>query len=70
MIKQFRERIEKKIGYKVENADIFKAIDMAKSDIVINNLVLGVDVTAKQFEEVVSRCLKVLNGKYQVKGGI
>ena len=57
MLSQLKQRIESKVGKPVDNGTLLQAIEMAKSDIVANKLVMGQDVTAQDFEEVVVRCL-------------
>ena len=59
MLKQLKRRIEARIGKPVDNGTLLQAIEMAKSDVVSNKLVMGQDVTAQDFEEVVVRCIAV-----------
>jgi len=60
MLRNFREGIEKRLERTVNNAELLTAIDMAKSDVVMNDLIFGKGVTAEQFEDVVIRCLQTL----------
>lgn len=57
MLITLRKKIEARIGKPVDNGNFLIAIEMAKSDVVANKLVMGQDVTAQDFEEVVVRCL-------------
>lgn len=59
MLSQFKQRIESKVGKPVDNGDLLTAIEMAKSDVVSNKLIMGQDVTAKEFEDVIVRCIAV-----------
>lgn len=59
MLKQLKQRIEAKVGKPIDNGTLLKALEMAKSDVVSNKLVMGQDVTAQDFEEVVVKCLEV-----------
>ena len=58
MLKQLKQRIESKVGKPVDNGDLLQAIEMAKSDVVSNKLVMGQDVTAQMFEDVVADCFR------------
>lgn len=58
MLTNFKLRVEGKLGEEVEHSELLVAIEMAKSDVVVNLLVMGQDVTAEQFEEVTARCVK------------
>lgn len=51
--------LENATGTKVTRQEAIKSIEMAKSDVICNSLLLGQDVTAKQFETVLIRCLNV-----------
>lgn len=59
MLSQLRQKIEARIGEPVDNGTLLKAIEMAKSDVVSNKLIMGQDVTAKEFEDVIVRCIAV-----------
>ena len=59
MLSQLKQRIEARIGESVDNGDFLMAIEMAKSDVVSNKLVMGQDVTAQDFEDVIVRCIAV-----------
>lgn len=59
MLTQLKNRIEARIGKPVDNGDLLRALEMAKSDVVSNRLIMGQNVTAQDFEEVVVRCLEV-----------
>jgi hypothetical protein len=56
----FKGKIEKLIGQPVENKELLKAIEAAKSDVAINQLMMGHDVTAAQFQQVVADCVGVI----------
>ena len=58
MLITLREKIEARIGKPVDNEDLLMAIEMAKSDVVANQLVMGQDVTAQEFEDAVVNCLR------------
>jgi hypothetical protein len=58
MLSQFKQKIESKVGKPVDNGDLLMAIEMAKSDVVSNKLVMGQDVTAQEFEDAVVNCLR------------
>ncbi len=58
MLSQLKQRIEARIGKPVDNGDLLMAIEMAKSDVAMNDLIFGKGVTAEQFEDVVIRCLQ------------
>jgi len=59
MLTQLKNRIEVKVGKPIDNGTLLKAIEMAKSDVVTNKLVMGQDVTAQEFEDVIVRCIDV-----------
>ena len=58
MLTQLKNRIEARIGESVDNGDLLRAIEMAKSDVVANLLILGYDVTTQMFEDAVVDCLR------------
>jgi hypothetical protein len=58
MLITLREKIEAKVGKPVDNGDLLMAIEMAKSDVVANLLILGYDVTTQMFEDAVVNCLR------------
>ena len=58
MLSQLKQRIEARIGEPVDNGDLLMAIEMAKSDVVANQLIMGQDVTAQEFEDAVVNCLR------------
>ncbi len=58
MLSQLKQRIESKVGKPVDNEDLLMAIEMAKSDVVSNRLVMGQDVTAQEFEDAVVDCFR------------
>lgn len=58
MLSQLKQRIEARIGESVDNGDLLMAIEMAKSDVVANLLILGHDVTTQMFEDAVVNCLR------------
>jgi hypothetical protein len=58
MLSQLKQRIESKVGKPVDNGTLLQAIEMAKSDVVSNKLVMGQDVTAQEFEDAVVDCLR------------
>ena len=58
MLITLREKIEARIGEPVDNGTLLKALEMAKSDVVSNKLIMGQDVTAQMFEDAVVNCLR------------
>ena len=58
MLRNFRESIERRLERTINNSDLLTAIELAKSDVVMNDLIWGKGVTAEQFEDVVIRCLQ------------
>ena len=58
MLSQLKQRIEAKVGKPIDNGTLLQAIEMAKSDVVANKLVMGQDVTAQMFEDAVVNCLR------------
>lgn len=60
MLTNFRQHLERILERDISSSDLEDAIEAAKSDVVMNDLVLGKGVTAEQFEEIVIRCLRVL----------
>lgn len=67
MLTQLKNRIEARIGEPVDNGDLLMAIEMAKSDIVANLLILGYDVTTQMFEDAVVDCFRTYK-KGRVRG--
>jgi hypothetical protein len=58
VLSQLKQRIEARIGKPIDNEDLLMAIEMAKSDVVSNRLILGQDVTAQMFENAVVDCFR------------
>ena len=58
MLIKLRKKIEARIGKPVDNGTLLQAIEMAKSDVVSNKLIMGQDVTAQEFEDAVVDCLR------------
>jgi hypothetical protein len=58
MLIKLRKKIEARIGEPVDNGDLLMAIEMAKSDVVANLLILGHDVTTQMFEDAVADCFR------------
>ena len=58
MLSQLKQKIEARIGEPVDNGDLLTAIEMAKSDVVANRLVMGQDVTVQEFEDAVVNCFR------------
>jgi len=58
MLSQLKQKIEARIGEPVNNGDLLTAIEMAKSDVVANRLVMGQDVTVQMFEDAVVNCFR------------
>jgi len=55
----FKNRIEGEVGYKISNSDLVRAIEDAKNDVVVNNLICGKDVTSEYFTYIVSETIKI-----------
>ncbi|WP_265445050.1 hypothetical protein [Acetivibrio straminisolvens] len=60
MLRNFRESIESRLERTINNAELAVAIELAKSDVVMNDLIFGKGVTAEQFEDVVVKCLQAM----------
>ena len=58
MLIKLRKKSEARIGEPVDNGTLLKALEMAKSDVVSNKLIMGQDVTAQEFEDAVVNCLR------------
>ena len=58
MLITLRERIEARIGKPIDNGTLLQAIEMAKSDVVSNKLIMGQDVTAQEFEDAMVNCFR------------
>lgn len=58
MLSQLKQRIEARIGKPIDNGTLLKALEMAKSDVVSNRLIMGQDVTTQMFEDAVVNCLR------------
>ena len=58
MLSKLKQKFEARIGEPVDNGDLLVAIEMAKSDVVANLLILGYDVTTQMFEDAVVNCLR------------
>ena len=68
MLSQLKQRIEARIGKPVDNDDLLMAIEMAKSDVVSNKLIMGQDVTAQMFEDAVVNCLRAYKKRMRCEG--
>jgi hypothetical protein len=66
MLKQLKQKIESKVGKPVDNEDLLMAIEMAKSDVVANKLIMGQDVTAQEFEDAVVNCFRTYKKRMAV----
>ena len=62
MLSNFKAKIESKLGSQVSNAELLNAIEMAKKDVVSNDLVMGKNVTAEYFESITACCVKISRG--------
>lgn len=69
MLITLRERIESKVGKPVDNGDLLMAIEMAKSDVVSNKLIMGQDVTVQEFEDAVADCFRVYKKRIAMRRG-
>lgn len=58
MYKEFKAKVENQLGCQIDIKELMVAVEMAKSDVAVNNLMLGQDVTAEYFVEVAARCVK------------
>ena len=68
MLSQFKQKIESKVGKPIDNGDLLMAIEMAKSDVVANQLILGHDVTTQMFEDAVVNCLRAYKKRMRCEG--
>lgn len=63
MYKNFREKVENQLGYQIDIKELMVAVEMAKSNVAVNSLMLGQDATAKHFVEVTANCVKTNSNK-------
>jgi len=69
MLSKFKQKIEARIGKPVDNGDLLMAIEMAKSDVVANRLVMGQDVTVREFEDAVADCFRAYKKRIAMQRG-
>jgi hypothetical protein len=69
MLTQLKNRIEAKVGKPIDNGTLLQAIEMAKSDVVSNRLILGQDVTAQEFEDAVVDCFRTYKKRIAMRRG-
>lgn len=60
MLRWLKAQVEAKLGSEVDSKELFKALEMAKDDVVSNGLAIGIDITAKHFVEVVANCISII----------
>lgn len=60
MLTNFKSNVEKSLGSSVDQKELEKAIAMATSDLVVNNLLMGNDIAAEKFNSVVIQCIEIL----------
>lgn len=58
MLEQIKEYIEKRLEQNIDAKDLLAALEDAKSNITCNHLLLGLDVTAKEFINVLTDCVE------------
>ena len=69
MLSKFKQKIEARIGKPVDNGDLLMAIEMAKSDVVSNKLIMGQDVTTQMFEDTVADCFRAYKKRIAMQRG-
>jgi hypothetical protein len=72
MLKRIKDYVEKKVSRPVSTEELEAAFDDAKNNIACNYLLLGYDVTAKDFMNTFVNCIRVnrLNKTPKEKAGI
>jgi uncharacterized protein YlzI (FlbEa/FlbD family) len=68
MLIKLRKKIEAKVGKPIDNGTLLKALEMAKSDVVANKLIMGQDVTVQEFEDAVVNCLRTYKKRMRCEG--
>lgn len=58
MLRHFQQKIESAMGCEVNQRELICAIEVAKNDVITNNLLFGKDVSSEYFEEVVCSYIK------------
>ena len=59
MLKRIKDYVEKKVNRPVSTKELEAALEDAKNNITCNYLLLGHDVTAKEFLDVLINCINV-----------
>jgi len=59
MLKRIKDYVEKRINRQVSTKELEAALEDAKNNITCNYLLLGYDVTAKQFLDILINCVKI-----------
>lgn len=57
MLERIKEYVEKKVNRPVSTKELQSALDDAKNNITCNYLLLGHDVTAKDFMDILVQCI-------------
>ena len=59
MLKRIKDYVEKRINQQVSTKELEAALEDAKNNITCNYLLLGHDVTAKDFIDTLVNCIRV-----------
>ena len=59
MLKRIKDYVEKKVNRPVSTKELEAALEDAKNNITCNYLLLGQDVTTKEFLDVLINCVKI-----------
>ena len=59
MLKRIKDYVEKRINRQVSTKELEAALEDAKNNITCNYLLLGYDVTAKNFLDILINCIEI-----------
>lgn len=59
MLERIKNYVEKRVNRQVSTKELEAALEDAKNNITCNYLLLGYDVTAKQFLDILINCVKI-----------
>ena len=59
MLKRIKDYVEKKVNRPVSTKELEAALEDAKNNITCNYLLLGYDVTAKNFLDILINCIEI-----------
>lgn len=60
MLHLFKSKVKAVLGRSVDDGELKRAVSAAKSDVAVNHLMMGQDVTAEQFVQVVVECIAIM----------